>query len=112
MFIIKQWSAKLNIGIKLLQLALKGVKPDEYFWGPGATDPVPQWKNLSEDFIKKKLNVTCIYPPNNLVVESKLHLTVFKSSASSSYGSSTISKLIKQGKIKPEETAIGVSSKR
>jgi superfamily II DNA or RNA helicase len=109
---LNQWSAKLNIGIKLLKLALKGVKPDEYFWGPGAKEPVPQWKNLSEDFIKKKLNVTCIYPPNNLVVESKLHLTVFKSRASSSYGSSTISKLIKQGKIKPEETAIGVSSKR
>ena len=108
---LKQWSAKLNIGIKILKLALKGVKPDEYFWGSGAKDPVPQWKNLSEDFIKKT-KCNCIYPPNNLVVESKLHLTVFKSSASSSYGSSTISKLIKQGKIKPEETAIGVSSKR
>ena len=109
---IKQWSKKLNIGVKLLKLALDGIKPDEYYWGPGAKDPVAQWRDLSENFIKKKLNVSCIYPPNNLVAESKLHLTVFKSKASSSYGSSTISKLIREGKIKPTETAIGFSNKR
>ncbi len=109
---IKQWSKKLNIGEKLIGLALNGVKPDEYYWGPGAKDPVAQWKNLNENFIKKKLNVTCIYPPKNLVVESQLHLTVFKSKASASYGSSTIARLIREGKIETAETAIGFSNKR
>ena len=111
-FSIKQWSKKLNIGVRLLKLALNGVKPDEYYWGPGAKDPVAQWKDLSENFIKKKLNVTCIYPPKNLVSESQLHLTVFKSKSSPSYGSSTISRLIREGKINPTETAIGFSNKR
>ena len=88
----------MDIGVRLLKLALKGVKPDEYYWGPGAKDPVEQWKDLSENFIKK-LNVTCIYPPKNLVSESQLHLTVFKSKSSASYGSSTILRLIRKVKL-------------
>ena len=44
---IKQWSKKLNIGEKLIELALNGVKPDEYYWGSGTKAPVAQWKNLN-----------------------------------------------------------------
>ena len=112
---VSKWSRKLNVSRRLIEHALKGRKPDEYFWGPGGTgDPVPQYKNINRELLKKKLNVTSLNPPKNLMAESKLHQSLFttsnKSIGSSSYGLQLVKKLIKQKKIVHTETAITPST--
>lgn len=109
---IKKWAKKFNIGVSLLRLALRNTKPDEFYWGPGAKEPIALYKNLSEDHLKRLLNVTSLNIPNGLVSESSLHKTLFKLKGKDSYGSNITAKLIKQGKIKHIHTAIGSSSLR
>ena len=112
---ISKWSRILKVGRILLVIALKDRKPDEYFWGPGKSEPVAQYENLTEEMIKKKLKVSSLTVPKNLFPASKLHQTLFKGkkgSTHSSYGLAVIKKLIDEKKIVHIETAISSASNK
>lgn len=103
---VKMIAKKFDISIKIVRRALKNVKPHQMYFGSGTHKPTPAYKNITENFIKKKLNVTTLKLPENLYTVSNLHETIFEKG----YGYEIVKKLCDDGKIRFKETSLSTAS--